>query len=374
MKTILVVFLFSITLFSQTNKQLSEKAEISILTCAPGQKELYSYFGHSAMRVKDPINNIDKVYNYGMFDFNTPNFYLKFCQGKLLYQVNSYDFKYFPYIYHKENRWIKSQKLNLNPSQNQKLFDYLEWNVLPENKKYHYDFFYDNCATKIHEVIEKSIGKISFNYTKFPKDFTHRDLIHTYIPENSWAKFGIDLALGAVIDKKATFKQYLFLPDYINLGIINSSLNQQKLVSKSSYILPDFHLKKPVTNFFLSPLFISILLLLITLYLTLISKHTAWYKGISVIYGVLGLVIFCLWFLTEHSTTKMNMNLLWANPLLIIYPFVREKSKLILTYLLSISLILFVLITVIQYQKFNTCFFILAGCLVPIVMKRYQLN
>jgi len=371
MKTILVLFLFSITLCSQTSRQLSKKAEISILTCAPGQNELYSYFGHSAMRVKDPINNIDRVYNYGMFDFNTPNFYLKFCQGKLLYQVSSYNFKYFPYTYHKENRWIKSQTLNLNTLQNQKLFDYLEWNVLPENKKYHYDFFFDNCATKIHEVIEKSIGDISFNYTKFPKDFTHRDLIHTYIPKNSWAKFGIDLALGAVIDKKATLKQYMFLPDYVYLGMENSSLNNQKIISKSNYILSNFQLKKPVTNFFLSPLFVSILILLITLYFTFIHKNTGWYKAISITYGLLGIVIFCLWFLTEHSTTKMNMNLLWANPLLIVYPFIKEKSKLLLfKYLLSISLILFVVIAILQFQKFDICFYILASCLVPIAIKK----
>lgn len=368
MKFYFLLFLFTCSVLGQQKIQLSKDAQISILTCAPGTNELYSYFGHSALRVKDPKNNLDKVYNYGTFDFNTPNFYLKFCQGKLLYQVSGYHFKYFPYIYHKQNRWIQAQLLQLNSTQNQKVFDYLEWNVLPENKNYHYDFFYDNCATRIHEVLEKSLGKIDFDYSNFPQNQTHRDLIHSYLPKNSWAKFGIDLALGAVIDKQATLRQYLFLPDYILLAAQNSTLNTQKLVAHKNYILKNHHLQLAKTSFILSPLFVSICVLLLTTFFAFKKKNKLWFNSISFVYGLLGVVIFCLWFLTEHSTTKMNMNLFWANPLLLAHPFITNKTvKKVLSYIIVVGLFLFIGIAIIGFQKFNICFYLLSICLIPIL-------
>lgn len=366
----LLLLLFTTCLFSQQKTKLSHQAEVSILTCAPGQNELYSYFGHSAIRVKDPKNNIDRVYNYGSFDFNTPNFYLKFTRGQLLYKVVSYPYKYFPYEYYKENRWIKSQSLNFTTEQNQKIFNYLEWNVLDENKNYHYDFFYDNCATKMHEVIEKSVGSIDFDYSQFTKDLTHRNLIHLYLPKNSWSKFGIDLALGAVIDKKATLKQYMFLPDYIYLGLKNSTIKGKKLVKDDEYILPNHHLKLADTHFLLSPIFLSLLLLSITFYLRFLNKNTRiWFNTIAITYGILGLVIFSLWFLTEHSTTKMNMNLLWANPVLLFYPFIKNNGLKTLSYLGLSCLGIFVFVAIVGFQQFDVSFYALATCLIPLFLK-----
>ncbi|ANW96289.1 hypothetical protein AXE80_08365 [Wenyingzhuangia fucanilytica] len=366
----LLIFSFTITLFAQQKTELSDQAEVSILTCAPGQNELYAAFGHSAIRVKDPVHQLDRVYNYGTFDFNKPNFYLNFCRGLLLYQVSSYNFKYFPYEYYKEKRWIKAQTLNFTKAENQQIFDYLEWNVLPQNKDYQYDFFYDNCATKMHEVIEKSIGKIDFDYSDFPKDLTHRNLIHQYLAKNSWSKFGIDLALGAVIDKKATLKQYMFLPDFIYLGLKDSKINGKKIIDKESFILPDYKLDKPKTNFLLSPLFLSLLLIFITYYLRIFNKNTKiWFNSLAITFGVLGIVIFSLWFLTEHSTTKMNMNLLWANPVLLAYPFLKGLWKKRICYLGLLFLSGFLLVAVLGFQQFDLSFYILASCLVPIYLK-----
>ncbi|NJB81757.1 lipoprotein N-acyltransferase Lnb domain-containing protein [Wenyingzhuangia aestuarii] len=373
MKSLYILFFFTLSLFAQKKTQLSPKAEISILTCAPGQNELYSSFGHSAIRVKDTANNLDRVYNYGTFDFNTPNFYLKFCQGKLLYQLSSYEFKYFPYTYYKENRWVKAQTLNLTKEQNQKVFDYLEWNALPENKDYQYDFFYDNCATKMHEVIEKSIGKVDFDYTDFPKDLTHRELIHLYLVPNSWAKFGIDLALGSVIDKKASLKQYMFLPDYVYSGFKNSRLNGSKLIEKENYVLPDYNLKSSKTNFFVSPLFIALLLFSFTLF-SLVKKKKAWISTLSLLYGILGLVVFSLWFLTEHSTTKMNMNILWASPLLFLFPFIKNSLKTIVSYMGILQFIAFLIIGFVGFQQFNTSIYILAITIASIYINQILLT
>lgn len=374
MKFLSVVFCFlSFTLFGQKQLQLSKKAEISILTCAPGQNELYSHFGHSAMRIKDVDNNFDRVYNYGTFDFNTPNFYLKFCRGQLLYQLSSYDYKYFPHRYYVEKRWVKSQVINLTPEENQKVFDFLEWNALPENKKYYYDFFYDNCANKMYEVLEHSIGDIDFNYSELPKDLTHRDLIHNYLAKNTWGKFGIDLALGAVIDKKATLKQYMFLPDYVHTVMNSSTINGKSVVKKDLSILKDHHLKIPTSSFFISPLFIALILLITSVLLIVLKKKTKrWFRLLSILYGITGLIIFALWFLTEHTTTKMNFNILWANPLLLALPFLSTVWKQKLTYVLGFSWAVFLIIAIAGVQVFNWPIYVLAIGLLPVYYQFLQ--
>ena len=210
----LVLIIFSF--FQLTAQQkLSDKATISVLTCGPGS-ELYSAFGHSAFRVHDPILQLDKVYNYGTFDFNAPNFYFNFAKGKLIYQLSTSSFIRFIREYQYENRWVKAQELNLTTADAQKVYDFLENNAKPQNKYYRYDFFYNNCATKLETIIQQVLkNKVNFSYNYIKTNKTHRDLIADYTHNFKWAKFGIDLALGSVIDKKAKKKDYNFLPAYI---------------------------------------------------------------------------------------------------------------------------------------------------------------
>ncbi|MGK0421506.1 MAG: hypothetical protein ACJAT9_001177, partial [Polaribacter sp.] len=111
---------------------LSVYSEISIVTAGPG-KELYEKFGHTALRIKDPVLNLDLIYNYGVFDFNAPNFYANFAEGKMYYLLSRYDFKYFLASYKKDKRWLKQQVLNLNQAEKQQFFNYLENNARPEN-------------------------------------------------------------------------------------------------------------------------------------------------------------------------------------------------------------------------------------------------
>lgn len=377
MRLFFISFIICVSNYAKTPIKLSNKAEVSILTCAPGVNELYSYFGHSAIRIKDKQNDIDKVYNYGMFDFSAPNFYLNFCRGKLLYKVIGYEYKYFPYVYYKEKRTVKSQLLNLTQTENQKVYDFLEWNILPENKNYYYDFFYDNCSTKMYEVIEKSIGEINFDFSEFPKNLTHRDLICKYLPKNSWSKFGIDLALGSVIDKKATYKEYMFLPDFTHLGLKNSTLSSKPIIAKENYILQYSELKKAKTKIWISPLFISSLLLLCSIIaiFKFNNKYSSiYFNSLSIVYGIIGLILISLWFFTEHTTTQINLNVLWANPLLIVLPFTKEKYKTLLKKLGIISLISFIITAIIQVQIFNISFYILAFSILPFYFKNVILS
>src|SRR5690606_14945753 len=154
MKRILIVFLLVPFLSIGQSFQLSEHAEISVITCGPYQGELYSAFGHSAFRVHDPINQYDAAYNYGVFNFNQPNFYLNFTRGYLYYQLGVYDYPSFEAHYIEQDRYFHEQVLDLTPDQKQKLFDYLQWNAMPENSFYRYDYFYNNCATKMRDVVK----------------------------------------------------------------------------------------------------------------------------------------------------------------------------------------------------------------------------
>src|SRR5690606_41639795 len=153
MKRILIVFLLVPFLSIGQSFQLSEHAEISVITCGPYQGELYSAFDHSSFRVHDPQNGYDAAYNYGVFSFNQPNFYLNFARGYLYYQLGVYDYPSFEEYYVAADRYVHEQVLNLTQAQKQKMFDYLQWNSLPQNRHYRYDYFYDNCATKMRDVV-----------------------------------------------------------------------------------------------------------------------------------------------------------------------------------------------------------------------------
>ena len=187
---------------------LTENAEISIITVGPGTN-LNDSFGHNGFRIRDESSNIDIIYDYGRYDFNTPNFYLKFAQGKLLYEIGSNNFSPFFNYYKKQNRWIKEQILNLDYSEKKALFKYLQTNAKPENKKYTYDFFYDNCATKMRDVLLGLLGeKLEYKEDHITEAYTFRELIQKNVKANSWGSLGMDVAIGAVVDRKAKPIEY----------------------------------------------------------------------------------------------------------------------------------------------------------------------
>jgi len=310
--------------FSQPS-QLSPNAQISVITCGAGN-ELYSSFGHSAFRVQDSSQGIDWVYNYGTFDFNTPNFYSKFAHGKLLYSLSGSKFPNFLYTYQLENRWVKEQLLNLNENEKNALFRFLENNRKPENRDYKYDFLFDNCSTKIPEVLKKVLkDKLIFKEGHLEDQYTFRELIHQNLKTNSWASFGIDLALGAVIDKKASPKQHMFLPNYVLRQLNNSSLGDEPLVERERIIL-DAKNQRNGYYFTSSPFFWLFLLMVFTATITYIDfKNTTRSRWLDFflffVTGAAGLLIFFLWFLTDHSATANNFNIFWAFPLNIVAAF-----------------------------------------------------
>ncbi len=321
MKLRVVFFFFLLSFFSVKAEKISRYTEISLLTCASG-KQLYSAFGHSAIRIKDPINRIDRVYNYGTFSFETPYFYLKFIRGQLNYQLSVSTFSQFMYEYQYEKRAVKAQVLELTFEQKQAIFDFLENNALPENMFYLYDFFFDNCATRIRDIFPKVIGE-SFAYdTTFYQHRTFRHLYESYLDEKQWAKFGINLLLGMPTEKIATAHQSMFLPDYMQQAFAGASVGWKN--EKTAFVgttkqiyAPKISENEKKTVF--SPLLFFWLLFVGVLLLTgigLLAKKN--FKAIDLILfnavGLLGALLVFMWVGTEHKVVVKNWHLAWALP------------------------------------------------------------
>ncbi|WP_139170931.1 lipoprotein N-acyltransferase Lnb domain-containing protein [Lutibacter oricola] len=335
----IVIILNTFSFFGQI--KLSNKATISVLTCGP-DNELYSAFGHSAFRITDTANGIDDIYNYGTFDFNAPNFYLNFVKGNLTYQLSKSDFNRFIYIYNYQKRWVKEQQLNLNIEETQAVYNFLEDNVKPQNRDYQYDFFYDNCATKIEQVIKTVLkNKVQFTNAHITSTKTHRDLIEDYTKNHEWGKFGIDLALGSVIDDTATKDDYKFLPDYIFKAFENATIGRnakiEPLVLNQRDLL-SHPVKETSSNF--PPIFIFLLLALLIIWVTRRDskkgKRKKWLDfSIYFITGLIGVVVLLLWFATSHTATYKNFNFLWAfapNLFVAFYMLKNKLPKWIVTY------------------------------------------
>lgn len=341
--------------------ELSPGARISVLTCGPGD-DLYTTFGHSAFRVQDPVQDLDVVYNYGTFDFDPPMFYVEFAMGNLYYSLSKQKMPYFLYAYELENRWVREQILNLGTVEKNALYTYLEKNYLPENRDYRYDFLYNNCATKIPDVLQEALNHKLVFEDHLPEKFTFRELIHQNLSLNSWSAFGIDLALGSVIDVTATAREHMFLPNYVMQQLDNTTFNGTDLVSGEHTVLD----KRPQVqrgNFLTSPLFwilVSTIILLVATYRDYKNNTRSRYVDLALftVTGSAGLLLSFLWFIADHSTTINNFNILWAFPFNLAISFVilgKSGPAWLPRYiqLLMGMLVLTVVLWIFKFQSFS---------------------
>ena len=184
----------------------NDSIRLSLLTCAPGE-EIYSLFGHTAIRYENPSQGIDVVFNYGLFSFNTPNFIFRFSLGETDYQLGVTDYEHFAAEYAFYGRSVWQQTLNLTDEEKTKLIQLLQENYRPENRIYRYNFFYDNCATRPRDKVEESLQKsgsqllFSNTYTENNETKSYRDIVHQYTKGHPWAQFGIDFCIGSQADR-----------------------------------------------------------------------------------------------------------------------------------------------------------------------------
>lgn len=345
--TFFLMLLFASFWGQSQNVELSPLSKISLLTVGTGE-DLAAKFGHSAIRLQDPTLGIDEVYGYGTYDFEDPNFYLNFTRGKLSYTISRIPFKYFDYSYQQEKRWIREQILDLDVQQRTKIVAFLENNLLPENKKYKYDFLFDNCATRIPMVFEKTLGStFNFDYSYLKDQLTFRELIRLKLNPNSWSNFGIDLALGSVIDREATPYEHLFLPIYVYEQMKHTTLDGKPIVKKESVLL-DIPEQEDRALIFLTPLFWLSILLILVCYITYTDyknfRRNKWLDFfLFLVTGLAGVLIVFLWFGTDHLATKGNFNSLWAFAPNIFIAFLMVKRNVpewIITYIIFLTILL----------------------------------
>jgi len=301
---------FIVTFFSVIE---SNALEISVLTCSPGT-ELYSAFGHTAIRVQSPETGHDWVYNYGTFNFNTDGFYIKFARGQLDYMLSRQPFPSFQYEYLMENRSIVEQKLLLSETSLQRLSALLEENYRPENRFYKYDFFFDNCSSRVWDIINRACDGALIVPDQPDTLSTFRETVEHDLRFMPWAKIGISLALGAPYDRKMKPGEEVFLPDFLMKRLAATELNGQLIAGEATELLNQEEMEQRASS-------TSILLMLILLFgfswMYVRKKHTMmrWAGGLlSWVVAVIGLLLLLLWFATDHLATKVNPDLLWAFP------------------------------------------------------------
>lgn len=311
---------------------------ISVLTCAPGD-DLYSLFGHNALRIIDSTKRLDVIYNWGTFDFYDPDFYPKFVKGSLLYFLEPQTLQDFLIEYREEGRSVTEQILHLSCEQKMEILKAVQTNMIGDNKYYKYDFLFDNCTTRIRDILNKNMDSLKVQGSLVPAGTTFRNMIHAYLDKGSqpWSKLGIDILLGAKIDRPVTNYEAMFLPDYLLKGIDSSKLDTEAIVSNKQQIL--FAEPREEMKGIYEPLItigvISVLLFLISLMNAPAAKMFTRISDnlLVLITGLIGLLLLYMWFFTDHWQCDNNYNLGWALPINFFVVFTLwKKSSWVKTY------------------------------------------
>jgi hypothetical protein len=365
-KTFLLGALLFMLFIPRTLSQQSSDTTIYLITCGSGT-ETYSIYGHGALRVVIKSNNTDWIYNWGVFDFDAPNFTWKFAKGRLDYMLGIESAKRFFQDYYSERRYVLSQKINLDPSETSKLVSLINENLKPENIKYRYDFFYDDCTTRIRDLLEKSVGKnLLYPPPETGKLPTFRDMVGKYQHSFPWLNFGVDLIMGSPADKEASFRDRMFLPiemkKELSETVINRSGKMIPLLQNPEVIL-DFDAPVVKTSFLLTPLFDFTVLMIIVIILSSIVKSMKMNNLIDIIvfsvFSILALLMIFFNFFTDHLQMKWNLNMIWLNPfiLLCLASILMKKPGTIWFRIVFFISVLSVILQIILPQSFNMAFF-----------------
>jgi len=303
------------SLFSQTYP-LSPLSKISILTCGSGE-ELHSIFGHTGIRIQEPSRGIDVVYNFGMFDFSTPNFYLKFVKGDMQYYVANSSFEHFMYSYRMENRSVFEQELNLTTEQKQKLFDNLNQAVFSEGRFYTYKFIDKNCTTMVVDKINDELGKPVIKKVGNIEE-SYRDVLNPYLANLFYEKLGINIIFGHRTDEKA---EQLFLPIELLKSLEQLEVNNKPLASKTVTLF-----QQDVT-LLSNSWWNTIYTFLLCLVLVVVSNRNWIYLLFLFLLGSLGIFLSLVGFYSLHREVLQNYNVLLFNPFLIglVYCYIRKN-------------------------------------------------
>ncbi|MGI6242602.1 MAG: DUF4105 domain-containing protein [Prevotella sp.] len=340
----LVVFIFlTAGVYGQetvSRQQGMDSVEISLLTCSPGT-EVWSLYGHTAIRIQDLKNNEDVVVNYGLFDYQQDNFILRFVFGLTDYQVGISPYRLFLLEYAREGRSVVQQTLHLSDEEKVAIINALTDNLQPINRVYRYNFFYDNCTTRARDMITDHLqGKVEYAMDLETRR-SYREMIHQWNASHRWASFGCDLLLGLKADFKTDFAHQQFLPntlqiDFDHANVVLPEGEKYALVDSTTEVLranPDNVKTSTGIWDYITPTILffslSIIVLLITIY-EFVRRKTFWLLDVILLTldGLAGLVLFVMIF-SQHPTVSLNLQILLLNPLSIVfvYPVVNQEVK-----------------------------------------------
>ncbi len=329
-----------------------DSVEISLLTCRPRQN-VYSLYGHTAIRIQDKQNHLDMAVNYGMFSFDKPFFILRFVFGLTDYSMDIEDFEAFRIYYATRGAGVKQQTLNLTKEEKKAIIDAIIKNYEPQNRVYRYNYFYDNCTTRARDILLDNIkGTIRYQ-TRNKNSESYREMIHDYNEQQRWARFGNDLLLGIKADFPTNHEQQQFLPDNLrkdfdNAVVIDKNGQKRALVSNSSWVgLPGTQAEW--SGFPLSPTTCAIIFFVIVVAVSIYERcKTKMFWGMDIflmlLTGLCGLILLAMVF-SQHPTVRVNLQILLLNPisLIFLYPTVKCLRRNIIHRWLMAWMILIVL-------------------------------
>ncbi|WP_167855043.1 DUF4105 domain-containing protein [Hymenobacter wooponensis] len=309
--------------------RLSPAAQISLLTCAPGA-ETYALFGHSALRVSDPALGLDQVYNYGTFDFQTPHFYWRFLRGDLRYFLSAVPFTTFCRGYAQEGRAVSEQVLALQPEEVQRLYTQLETTLHSPAKYYRYQFFADNCSTRLFALLTSSVNEpLQLDSTQQASPPTYRQLLAPYLAPAPWVQLGMNIGLGLPTDRPTTFRQRLFLPVELQQALAHATRQAQPLVAQQRQIVVPANSSASPTGLTPMGLLLGWVVLSILIWQWLSSP--AWLlrmnaRVLFTVTGLLGCLLTGLSLGSLHTPVQANYQILWLLPSHLLVGLVRSRA------------------------------------------------
>lgn len=336
---------------------------VSLLTCTPGNK-IYNLFGHTAIEVQDSSLNVDYVFHYGVFNMYQESFIANFVAGKTDYEIGYKSLSSFTPEYKQRNSIVYQQVINLSQKQCQALIDSLFENYKPENRIYRYNFVLDNCATRPYNIIKHFAGdQLKFEWEDC--HLTYRDIIHEFVGTNNWTQFGIDLVIGSCADTIITQEATLAFPTYLHQAIKLGKYqnDSSSIVSQDNILVAKSHEDIITKKNFWTPLNSLLILLILSIIWSIFSVYYPNYHWILpsiyfIMIGLTGCIISYLAFISYHPLVQNNYNLLWANPLHLVYglslmiPYFRIRNT-ILSFSLILSTILGFILVLFNLQYYD---------------------
>ena len=298
---------------------------VALLTCAPGT-DAYKLFGHTGIRVRNERQNVDVVFNYGIFDFQSENFIYRFVKGETDYVLSAEPTEWFLERYSEEGIAVTEQELEMTPEQKAELAQQLVVNALPENRTYRYNFLYDNCTTRARNKIRRVVDFVpTFCGTEL--DVTYRDMLHKFTARSPWTEFGIDMVLGSEADRHLDVSSLQFLPSsYMSLlrsHFVTDSLGQMVPFVRSEHVYEPAGTLQTGSKFPLSPTAFFWIVCGGVMLISLVDmRRRRLTLAVDIVLlvgqGIAGVLVSFLFFFSEHPAVGSNWLVVMFNPLVFV--------------------------------------------------------